>query len=404
MRELSTVMDQPRLNILHMVFTRVGQGSYWRIYHFGRHLAQRGHMVTLMATSPDRRTGLEVFSVDGMTLVSTPDLFRGSLRSGWDPWNTLHRLAWLRNHSFDIVYAIEARPTVIYPALYLQRVKHIPLVLGWSDWFGRGGSVEERSNPLVRAVLRPIETYYEERFRTIADATTVICTTLRDRALQLNVRPETIRWIPDGCDERMFQTESIPEARRSVHLPPGEFIIGYVGSIFQGDAELMASALDRVFESHPDVRLLIVGYCRVNFVELTRYPQAVVQTGPVSQQDLHHYLAACDLFWLPLRDTNANRGRWPHKLNDYMAIGRPIVATSVGDVNLIFEWENIGLLSIDQPGPFAEQTIRLLEDEELRIQMGQSARNLARTRFDWSRFSDELEALYFEVIQTREKK
>ena len=386
------------MRILHIVFNRVGQGSYWRAYHFGKHLVRRGHEVTVMATSPTAKTGIQVSHLDGMRLVQTPDFFSGPLRSGWDGWNVFNRLLWLRNQEFDLVYAIEARPTVIYPSLYLHRRKNIPFVLGWSDWFGRGGSVEERSNPIIRTVLRPVETYFEENFRTEADGSTVICTTLHNKALQLGVDPQSIRLIPDGCDLDLFSNTSIEQARVQTGLEPNYLFIGYVGSIFRKDAELMASAFDQVVEQNPLARLLVVGYCPISIGLLSRYPHSVIQTGPVSAHELNQYLASCDLFWLPLHDTNANRGRWPHKLNDYFALGRATIATAVGDVKPIFEQEAVGLLSNDQPDDFSKQTLQLLENEDQRYQMGKRARQLAETRFHWENLTNELEHLYNESI------
>lgn len=386
------------MKILHMVFSQTGKGSYWRAYHFGRELAGRGHDVTLMSTSPARRTGVCVRALNGMTHVETPDLFRGPLRSGWDPWNTLCRMFWLRRRTFDLIYAIEARPTVIYPALLLRRSLNIPLVLGWSDWFGRGGSVEERPNPFVRGLLRGIETFHEEHFRTMADGTTAICTTLRDKALALGVPAETIRLIPDGCDPDMQGRPDIAQARANSGLPADAFVIGYVGTIFHGDAKLMAAAFDLVKAEIPSALLLVAGYCPVDIPRLSRHPEAVIQTGQIPQDRLVSCLASCDLFWLPLCDTNANRGRWPHKLNDYMSMGRPTVATAVGDVKALFAEEEIGVLSPDQARPFAERTVELARDGERRRRMGENARRAARSRFSWARLTDELESLYLDTI------
>lgn len=386
------------MRILHMVFNETGKGSYWRAFHFGRELAGRGHDVTLMSTSPSRRLRIRVNRLDGMTHVETPDLFTGPLRSGWDPWNTLRRILWLEGRSFDLVYAIEARPTVIYPALFLRRARGIPLVLGWSDWFGRGGSVEERPNPLVRWLVRGLETFHEERFRTEADGTTAICSTLRDKALALGVPPESVRLIPDGCDAAMFDAPSPADARMLAGLPADAFVVGYVGTIFRRDALLMAEAFDALKAGLPGARLLVAGYCPVDIAALSRHPESVMQTGPLAQARLHACLAACDVFWLPLKDTNANRGRWPHKLNDYMAIGRPTVATAVGDVPALFSAEDIGLLSPDEPGPFAAQTIALARDPALCARMGRQARRTAARRFDWKILTDQLEELYADAL------
>ena len=386
------------MKILHIVFNQTGKGSYWRAFHFGRELAGRGHDVTLMSTSPSLRWRIRVNRLEGMTHVETPDLLPGPLRSGWDPWNTMRRILWLAGRSFDLVYAIEARPAVIYPALFLRRCRNIPLVLGWSDWFGRGGSVEERPNPAVRWLVRGVETFHEERFRTEADGTTAICTTLRDKALKLGVPAESVRLIPDGCDEAMFDALGPADARTLTGLPADAFVVGYVGTIFRRDALLMAEAFDALKTEVPWARLLVAGYCPVHIPSLTRHPESVMQTGPLSQERLLACLASCDVFWLPLKDSNANRGRWPHKLNDYMAIGRPTVATAVGDVPALFSSADIGLLSPDEPGPFAAQTAALARDPELRGRMGRQARRTAESRFNWKTLTDELEELYADAL------
>ena len=51
---------------------------------------------------------------------------------------------------------------------------------------------------------------------------------------------------------------------------------------------------------------------------------------------------------LPLTDRAANRGRLPNKLLDYMAAGRPTVASPVGDIKTILEEHEVGLLAGDE--------------------------------------------------------
>jgi glycosyltransferase involved in cell wall biosynthesis len=386
------------VNILFIVLNWVGKGSYWRARHFSQHLAARGHTVTVIATSRGRRAGIRVSDLDGATLVEMPDLFTGSLRSGWDLWNALNRITWVRKRNFDVVHAIQARPTVLFPALYLKYVRGVPLVMDWSDWFGRGGSVEERPNPVMRALLRPVETFFDESFRTRADGTVVICTTLREKAIALGVPPETILLLPDGAQTHRLRPVEHATARRRLGLPLDVPIVGHIGSIFRRDAELMGCAFDLVYKQVPGARLLIIGYCPIEIRQLVQTPEAVIQTGFIEEEHLNDYLASCDVCWLPLNDTNANRGRRPLKLHDYMAVGRPTVATAVGDVTALFEEEAIGLLAADRPEPFAAQTVHLLQNPDLRVTMGQRARQVAETRFNWVRLTDELETFYKQVI------
>ncbi len=391
--------DEARLSVLRIlmiVFNQTGAGTYWRAFQFGRSLAQRGHAVTLMATSPAARMHLHKQELDGIQLVETPDLLSGSLRSGWDAWNTLQRILWLRNKSFDIVHAFECRPVVIFPALAAQR-HGAKLLLDWADWFGRGGSVEERPNPFVRTILRPVETYFENHYRSHSDGTTVINLFLRERAIQLGVNPETILLLRNGSDTSVPLTEQ-SAARKLLGLPQGKPLIGFVGRTYLQDAKFMARAFDLLIDTVPNAKLLLVGYFNRDIEGLTKTPSSIIRTGPVKSGQLHQYLSACDLCWLPLTDTGANRGRWPLKLNNYMSAGRPIIATDVGDLRQVISQYNLGVVTPPDPSSFSVQTAALLSDAELRQSLGQAAREAAEGIFSWARLTDELETFYRRVL------
>ncbi len=381
-----------------IVLNLVGQGTYWRAFHLACQLVQKGHNVTLMATSQSSRFRLKVYEVEGVTLVETPDLWQGSLRSGWDPWNSLIRLNWLSTQNFDLVHAFEARPTVLIPAIYLKWFQRIPLVMDWSDWFGKGGSVEERPNYVIRTLLRPIETFFEERFRTQANGTTVICSLLHNKAQRLGVPTDTILDLPNGADIQHLRPFPITKPRIQLDLSPRDFIAGYVGSIFLQDAMLMAEAFNLVVEEIPEFKLIIVGKFPFDIRSMVNKPENIILSGYIDTDQLNIYLSSCDLFWLPLSNTNANRGRFPLKLTDYLAIGRPIVATNVGDVAKILGNQKVGLLTLPNPEDFATNTLSLLRNSELRLEMGTQARLLAETKFSWSHLADELLDFYKAVV------
>jgi glycosyltransferase involved in cell wall biosynthesis len=348
--------------------------------------------------APGKRAGVRVLDVGQVTIVETPDLLFGALRSGWDPWEVLNRLYWLRGRRFDLVHAFDCRPTVLIPALWLRHGQHVPLIMDWEDWLGRGGSVEERKNRLVRAVLRPVETYFEERFRTQADGTTVICSTLREKAIALGVSQDEILTLRDGADVEGLLPLNRDICRRELGLSAQEPAIGYIGAIFYRDAQLMARAFDCVRQSVPDARLLLIGYVNVLAEEMVRSPGSILRTGVVDHRLLNLYLAATDLCWLPFVDSGANRGRWPLKLNEYMAAGRPTVATAVGDVKSVMEQYAIGMLAKDTAEDIAEKTVYLLRDRPRRDHLGANSRQIAEEVFDWKLRAADLEQFYERVL------
>jgi len=382
------------MRIAMVVFNAVGKGTYWRAFHLARCLTARGHRITLVAMAP-RRTARFGWRVEqGVAVVAAPDLLWGALRSGWDPYAALARALWLLPHHYDVVHAFECRPAVLLPALAAANRPPARLVTDWCDWFGAGGSVEERPGRLTRAVLRPVETFFEERFRRLAAGTTVICTTLRAKARALGVPEERILDLRDGADVDAIRPGDRAAARAALGLPPAAPIVGYVGQIFPRDARLMADAFAALRAARPDARLLLIGHVNQAVERLLVDPAGVLRSGPVPYDTLGRYLAACDICWLPLRDSGANRGRWPLKLNDYMAAGRATAATAVGDVAAVLTHYPVGLLARDEPADLARAALALLDDAPRRAAMERAARRAAETAFDWRLRAADLESFY----------
>ncbi|NKB15907.1 MAG: glycosyltransferase family 4 protein, partial [Sphingomonadales bacterium] len=64
---------------------------------------------------------------------------------------------------------------------------------------------------------------------------------------------------------------------------------------------------------------------------------AITALGKVPYKELPSVLPAADLFLLPYPNKIVNVGRWPNKIGDYMAVGRPTVANPVGELNELFQ-------------------------------------------------------------------
>ena len=276
--------------------------------------------------------------------------------------------------------------------------------MDWCDWFGKGGSVEERPNLMVRSMLRPVETYYEDHFRTRAAGTTVINSVLRQRAIELGVPPRTIFDLPNGSDVDQLKPIAQTEARQALNWPPDVPVIGYIGAIFERDAALMVQAFDRVVAQEPCARLLLAGYCNIAIEQRVSRPEAVIRTGRLNVAEINRYLAACDVCWLPLSNSGANRGRFPLKINDFMAVGKPVVATAVGDVSGLVRRGDFGVVCRDDPDEIAQGVIDLLRDPERTATLGRHGRELAEREFQWPLIAQRLATFYQMILEMPEIK
>ena len=133
-------------------------GTFFRVWHFARQMAQRGHDVTVLSIAPRARWKFHEEIRDCVRMVETPDWLPGRGRTGWDVWDTWQRRIFVRQEQWDVVHAFDSRPAVILPALAAQS-RGAVLVLDWADWWGRGGTIEERTTgPLVKYAIGPLET------------------------------------------------------------------------------------------------------------------------------------------------------------------------------------------------------------------------------------------------------
>lgn len=387
-----------RLRVLFVVHnaTRKG-GAYYRGLNLGAPLARRGHDVTLMSIHAVNRFRIVERELDGVKLVETPDLLWSVGRTGWDPWNTLRRTSWIRGRRFDVIHTVDTRPAVSLPAWWGRDASGAVWVADWTDWWGHGGATSERDGALVKLLVGPLEHWFEEKPRPHADGTVVISKALGRRAEGLGIPGKDILYLPPGADPAAIRVTSIADARVKCGLQLDGHLIGYLGNIYQRDADLLFETLRRL--KHSAARLLMVGDpgCRVP----DDLRERISITGRLPFDKMVDHLSACDVLALPLSDTVANRGRWPSKVNEYVAVGRPTVACDVGDVANLMRDNDIGLLVRPNAIEFAARIDELFQDPVRASGMGDRAREVARTTYSQDAVADRLEEYYHTTIAAR---
>jgi len=386
------------MKLLMLNHNVIGRGGYLRAFNYGRELSSRGHNVSLVTISEKRRFSFEIIKHDRLEIVKSPDLLWGRLRSGWDLWDTLARIAHILPKQFDLIHCVDSRPTVILPGLALRHAKKIPLIIDWGDWWGRGGTIYERKGNILDLFFAPIETYFEEAFQTRADGVIVLTKALERRALSMGVKRNKLLKIDHGADTRRIRPIKRLSARKKLGLDTRAVFIGYLGVILKKDGELLIRSFNEVLRNYPKAKLLIIGNSNLSQNTILNELNKIVFTDKISYEKLNLYLAACDVMVLPLHDNIANAGRWPSKVCDYMAAGCPIVTCPVGDMVDLFSDGNKGILARDNPETFSKAIMRVIEDEDLKVKLGKNARNYAEKFLDWTVITDKLEKFYLQII------
>lgn len=372
------------MKVLIIIHNQYNTGPFNKIIELADSLIEEQINVTVLATSKTNHLVSEKI-YKKYSLILSPDLLWGKLRQGFDLLNTFFRIFFILKNKFDIVYAIDSRPVVIIPSLFHKLIYNKPLVLAWWDWFGRGGTMTERSGKLFIFLWGWIETFFEERFRRFADVATVISNPLRSRLMSLGFPNHKIHLLRVGSKICNTKIEDKILIRSALGLNLNKKYFCYVGAIFKNDLNLLLNSLTYLkykIENMPIT--LIIGD---NSIEDSICKDlSIIKLGKVNDQKLFvQYLKSCDYGLLPLKLNIANNARWPSKIGDYLSCGLPLVATPTHDLELINASNKIGFLSKDDdPVNFAETLFEASQIEQSSYDnLSLSALDFAKNELNW---------------------
>jgi glycosyltransferase involved in cell wall biosynthesis len=218
------------------------------------------------------------------------------------------------------------------------------------------------------------------------DAITV--TSPRDAARIRAARPGArVAVVPNGVDVERFRP------RPGDPLPDRRTVLFFGALDYYPNSEGLLSFLDatwpRLLSTHPAARLRILGR-RPPPALLARRAPGIEIAGFVD--DLRPSLAEAAVVVVPLRLGGGTR----LKILEAMAMGRPVVSTSVGAEGLDAA-HGRELLLADDPVRFAAEVRRVLDDPALAARLGKAARAFVERRYSWRASARALERCLLDV-------
>ncbi len=242
---------------------------------------------------------------------------------------------------------------------------------------------------------RPRHILLYRLLRGRVDRIVVVSKAVKEMVLQEEkVREEKIEIIYNGIDIQRFDNPADPGRKREeLQVPPGARLIGCVGNMrpVKGHRDLMEAA-KAIVPQFPNAHFVFVGggELRSDMMSMSRdFGLEGNVHFPGIREDVPQLLACMDICVL----SSLSEG-FSNTLLEYMAAGRPIVATRAGgNPEVIVDQTNGLLANKADPEDLADKILCLLRDEEKAERLGVEARYEVERRFSVAKMADRYEVL-----------
>ncbi len=378
----------------------IDRGTYQRTFHLLRELS-REHTIDLLALDEGGERGehrpifeqfckrVEIVPFEHPQWAKFfPDRLLSSTPTSIQHWTLPHVATaldtMLSTGQYDCAYVCD----IVLAQYFLDRHSDLPIYLDRSR-VDLQFQTEQRRHMAKGWRARALQAEciakmkkYENRIAHRVSAE-IVCGPDDEIFIRENISPDVpVKVITNGADLGYFHPEASDAHRDTA---PTVLFCGAMDYTPNIDAlrwffaDIHAPLLALV----PDLRVLIVGKAPLPEVEAYATRQGVSVTGGVP--DVRPYYRRAWMQIVPLRIGGGTR----LKIVESMAIGTPVISTSIGaqGLGLIHDHD---ILLADTASDFAQQTARALGDVTLRATLDVNGQKTAQSRLAWPRLGREL--------------
>jgi glycosyltransferase involved in cell wall biosynthesis len=309
-----------------------------------------------------------------------------------------------RKRRFDVIYR---RHTLFNCEYLLAKMFNIPLVKEVNGLVADEIKTMGLGNRISLRVMDRIERFNMPK----ADKIIVVTSRLKE-VLQKDygVPADKIVVIPNGANTDLFKPMDATRAREKLNLNQSNNYVCYVGAFhaWQGIEYLVKSA-PLVLQKCPDTRFLIVGdglikQELINLAEQLGVSDKMIFTGMVPYRKVPLYMNASDVcvFSAARSFRNERTGGSPLKLYEYMACGRPVVVGNIAGISEDVMDSGSGFVTDPTNAiEMARAIMALLENEQLRKEMGERGKKFTIERHSWMKVAEQVAEVCQSVIKNR---
>jgi len=376
----------------------IHKGSTVHINEIVAELRNRGHQVGLVARSSVR--------------YGRGDDFHSLLHGGffWGKSVGLKTISYLLSSvllfsylmrllpHYDIIYARDFPAAIIalLPRLLFRRKLVLEMNgIAHEEQRLRSESIFSRMFSFGIRKVEKIAPKYSDR---------IVCVTTQIASYLIgnfNCQPEKVKVISNGVNTEKFRpildVSLIGNLKSRLGIARDEQVVAFVGNLapWQG-VEYLIDAAPMLLRKNQRIRFLIIGGGLLKDELMAKAKRLGISnhfvfTGMVDHEEIPLYINLADICVLPKRTLMS--GYSPIKLYEYMACGKPVVASRVEGLAFLEE-EGAGQLVEPENVDDLEKALDdLLQDPGKRARMGRTGLKIAGEKYSWKSKVIEIEGV-----------
>jgi len=300
----------------------------------------------------------------------------------------------------DVVHFQKCHHYASIPTVIASYITGKPLHYDWDDWEEKiwyescGEGLHSR---FIGFSFKALERWLP----LLADSVSCASTHLKELTQEFGVNKDYIFDSPVGADLDKFKPDLDGRCIKEKYNIKGDLVL-YLGQLHGAQyVDLFIKAANRVLHEKPDAKFMIVGdgYLVEGLKKMVYdygLTDKVIFTGTVPREEVPYYISSASICVASFRETEVTKCKSPLKIVEYMASGKPVIASSVGEVRRMVGGAGI-LVDAGDDLQLAEKILLLLNDKALRDRLGKFARTRAEKRYSWSHTSESILSAYKKI-------
>ena len=237
---------------------------------------------------------------------------------------------------------------------------------------------------------------YKEFLHT-ADSVTVIIDSLN---IFVPESMSTITLLPGVENRQFFPRPRNPELITSLNIPDHATILCYTGNVHLANQEdvrcLYLAVGQRNLEGKPTILLRTGLDYNLQFLQQDELwvKQYAIELGWVDREQIPDILSLADILVQPGKPDEFNDYRFPSKIPEFLALGKPIIIPDTNIAHYLQHLENALILPVVDQESLPKAIDLLVDNPDLAQKIGQQGLEFALTNLNWGNSTKKLVSFY----------